>query len=576
MVQIGDVLAGKYRVERVLGQGAMGMVVAAMHIDLHERRAIKFMLPTALGDADGIERFMREARACARLKSKHVAAVYDVGRLEDGAPYIVMEYLEGTDLKSVLQKKKALPVPQAVDYMLQALEAVGEAHQAGIIHRDLKPANMFVAAGVGGVPCIKILDFGIAKLTSSTGLGADFQEMTSTAAVMGSPLYMSPEQMRSSRYVDARCDIWSLGVILYRMVTGTLPFQGQTAPELFATILKDDPAPPSTLNPTLTRGLEAIILKCLHKEPSERWSSAAELANALRPHATEAAPRSASVVEQDGTTRHWRPSQASLPNGLYGAGSGAGSGSDSASRAAAALPSANHGVQGQTAPAVTEGGTIPISAHGGVSPGSNPLALIGSSAAMSSPIAVNYPAPRSSQPPTSANYPAPRASQSPLSLLPTDPPSIPLGVGHETGATGQTGDSWSEPVASPRPGMSPALMVVWLGGALLFLSTALLILVLRRSSGEVTVPETAPIAGQAADPAQNKPAPPAREQEPLVTVAEASSAPSVATTAASPSRPSPTAAPKPTTKPAAPPPPPVPPGPAPKPTRKPTQPNPFD
>src|SRR3954454_18638740 len=216
----GRVLAGKYRIERVLGRGGMGVVVAAHHIHLDEKVAIKFLLPEAVANAEVLGRFVREARAAVRIKSEHVARVSDVGTLEGGEPYMVMEYLEGSDLAEWLLQRGALPVEQAVEFLLQASEAIAEAHALGIVHRDLKPANLFVVRRADGLLSIKVLDFGISKVTdASMAAGA----ATSTLALMGSPLYMSPEQMESARTADARSDIWSLGVILYELLTGACP-----------------------------------------------------------------------------------------------------------------------------------------------------------------------------------------------------------------------------------------------------------------------------------------------------------------------------------------------------------------
>ena len=209
-VEQGDVLAGKYRVDRVLGVGGMGVVVAATHLQLEERVALKFMLPEAYGDPDLAARFTREARAAVKLKSEHVARVLDVGTLDTGAPYIVMEYLDGTDLADELHKKGPLPVHEAAEYVLQACDALAEAHALGIVHRDLKPANLFLTRRGDGSPLVKLLDFGISKTSAFNDAGV---AMTKTAAMMGSALYMSPEQMTSPKDVDARADVWALGTI---------------------------------------------------------------------------------------------------------------------------------------------------------------------------------------------------------------------------------------------------------------------------------------------------------------------------------------------------------------------------
>src|SRR4051794_37656982 len=201
-VKEGELLAGKYRVDKVLGVGGMGVVVAAHHIQLDDRVAIKFLLPETLGNGDAVMRFAREARAAVKIKSEHVARVTDVGTLENGAPYMVMEYLEGGDLAAWLQDRGRLPVELAVDLLLQACEAIAEAHAIGIVHRDLKPANLFVARLPGGVQSVKVLDFGISKMTGFSASGGE-SSATKTSALLGSPLYMSPEQMRSSKDVDA-------------------------------------------------------------------------------------------------------------------------------------------------------------------------------------------------------------------------------------------------------------------------------------------------------------------------------------------------------------------------------------
>src|SRR5258706_2580107 len=205
-VREGEILAGKYRVERVLGVGGMGVVVAATHIQLEERVAIKFLIKDALASGEAVARFAREARAAVKIKSEHVARVIDVGTLETGAPYMVMEYLEGGDLSQVLQSRGSLPMEEAVEYVLQACEAIAHAHVLGIVHRDLKPANLFLIRRPDGTNAIKVVDFGISKVMPGKGSSSD-NAMTRTRAVMGSPLYMSPEQMTSTRDVDGRTDI---------------------------------------------------------------------------------------------------------------------------------------------------------------------------------------------------------------------------------------------------------------------------------------------------------------------------------------------------------------------------------
>jgi serine/threonine-protein kinase len=278
----GDILAGKFRIDRVLGQGGMGVVVAAEHTTLRQKVAVKFLLPEAMARADACDRFLREARAAVAIRSEHVARVTDVGTLDSGAPYMVMELLAGTDLGVVLQQRGPLPIAEAVDYLLQAGEAIAEAHSLGIIHRDLKPANLFLSARADGSSLIKVLDFGLSKVPKGNAMDAS---LTAANVIMGSPFYMSPEQVRSLKGLDARTDVWSLGVILYQLVTGVRPFDAEGLGVLFLMIGADPVTPPSAHRPDLPPGLEAVILRCLEKDPSHRMASVAELAGALAPFA---------------------------------------------------------------------------------------------------------------------------------------------------------------------------------------------------------------------------------------------------------------------------------------------------
>jgi serine/threonine-protein kinase len=277
-----DILAGKYRVEQVIGRGGMGVVMAAWHLELDQRVALKFLLPELAEHSEAAERFRREARASAKIKSEHVARVLDVGNLEGGVPFIVMEYLDGRDLALEHRERGPLPVSECIDYVLQAIEAVAEAHAFGIVHRDLKPENLFLARRPDGTHLIKVLDFGISK---SIVLASQGRALTHTAIIMGSPFYMSPEQMRAPRSVDARTDIWSIGAILYDLIAGRPPYVAETIPQLCTMMLEGDPAPLSTLRSDLNPQLERVIARCLARDVAQRWSSVAELAVALLPFA---------------------------------------------------------------------------------------------------------------------------------------------------------------------------------------------------------------------------------------------------------------------------------------------------
>lgn len=294
-VSSGDIIAGKYRVDRVLGAGGMGVVVAATHTELGQRVALKFVLPHMLG-GQSVERFFREARSTAQLTSEHITRVHDVGRLDSGAPYIVMELLDGTDLSVLRKRAGTLAIPDAVEFVLQACEGLVEAHAAGIVHRDLKPQNLFVARKMNGAPLVKILDFGISKATGAAAVGQ--MNLTDSATVLGSPLYMSPEQMRSARNVDARSDIWALGVILYELLAGKVPFDGETVTELCLKVVIEKERPLADQRPEVPTALTEIVHRCLAKDPNERYPSVAALADALDPFSRSA--------EKGAPHRSWR------------------------------------------------------------------------------------------------------------------------------------------------------------------------------------------------------------------------------------------------------------------------------
>ncbi|MBA2539490.1 MAG: protein kinase [Deltaproteobacteria bacterium] len=271
----GTILVDKYRIERVLGKGGMGIVVLATHVDLQDRFAIKILHGTEV-DADSRARFLREARAAAQVKNEHIARVVDVGELPSGVPYMVMEFLEGTDLGALLTERGKLESAEAIDLVLQACVGLAEAHARQVVHRDIKPANLFVTMTSDGRRLVKLLDFGISKVNADVAL-------TSTRAVLGTPAYMAPEQWRSAKEADARSDIWSLGVVLHELLSGTRPFAGDTMAEMCSAVMADDPVPLAIGKPAL----EKVVRHCLEKEPVDRYQRVPELARDLVPFASD-------------------------------------------------------------------------------------------------------------------------------------------------------------------------------------------------------------------------------------------------------------------------------------------------
>ena len=278
--RVGELVAGRYQVDGIVGRGGMAVVLGARHLELGQRVAIKILRVDTPHRAEVNARFLREARACAQMRSEHVVRVFDVGHLENGQPFMVMEHLTGGDLGRFADTGGSLPIADASSYVLQACEAVAEAHAMGVVHRDLKPSNLFLAAGADGSPVVKLLDFGISKVPSTEGLG-----LTATDATVGTPFYMSPEQIRAAKDIDHRTDIWSLGVVLYQLLTGRVPFGAHTFSALSVAIATEAPTPVREHRPELPDALAALVMKCLEKLPEHRFQTVAELARALAPFA---------------------------------------------------------------------------------------------------------------------------------------------------------------------------------------------------------------------------------------------------------------------------------------------------
>ena len=304
----GEEFAGKYRIGALIGSGAMGRVYAAHHLLLDQKVAIKFLVPHAKGNPEAAARFVREARAAARIKSAHVVRVLDVA-VEGDVPYIVMEYLPGLDLGEWLRRNGPLPVEQAVDFVLQACDAIHEAHRLDMIHRDIKPPNLFAVEQAGAAPLIKVLDFGISKtlgLVPSTLPPDGWQPVsvvTEDRKMIGSPIYMSPEQMESARDVDVRTDIWALGVTLFEFVSGRLPFEfeGNSLLQVYSSIVTRGPLRLREVTPSAPAGLEAVIARCLQRAPQLRYHSVRELAAALVEFGSVRAPAYAERMTRETT-----------------------------------------------------------------------------------------------------------------------------------------------------------------------------------------------------------------------------------------------------------------------------------
>jgi len=282
---VGDVVQGRFRIEAVLGQGGMGVVFGAKELGSERPIALKVLAPEASVHPDAVGRFVNEARAAMQLESRHVVKVFEVGTLEMGLPFIVMEMLQGKDLSEVMEQKKTLPIPEAVDYVTQAADAIADAHAHRIVHRDLKPSNLFLTTA----NLVKVLDFGVSKVQAPPNQRGG--PKTATGAVLGSPHYMAPEQLKSAKDADPRADIWSLGVILYELLAGRPPFEGRSYGDLFMAVLSGQFVPLSTVRADVPPALEEIVARCLKKSRDERFPTVADLVAALRPFRAAAAKR---------------------------------------------------------------------------------------------------------------------------------------------------------------------------------------------------------------------------------------------------------------------------------------------
>jgi eukaryotic-like serine/threonine-protein kinase len=308
-VSLGEIFIGKYRIDSILGHGGMGVVALCTHLELNERVAIKMLRRDVLDDPDAVARFMREAQAAVKLKSEFVARVTDVGRSDTDVPYMVMEYLEGHDLGELLDERGSIGQPWAVELTLQACEALAEAHSIGIVHRDVKPTNLFVTWRPDGSSLIKVLDFGISKSPIVNAM-----QLTQTQSLLGTPAYMSPEQMRSARMVDSRTDIWSLGTVLYELLEGRRPFEAESFSEMCVKVAVD---PPGTMTNTPT-DLQEVVLRCLAKAPEHRYASMAELARDLvpfshDPHQAQVLVERMSRMLRRSQAIDWDPARTSMP-----------------------------------------------------------------------------------------------------------------------------------------------------------------------------------------------------------------------------------------------------------------------
>ena len=302
-VERGQIIGDTYRIDRFLGEGGMSTVLAATHLPSGRAVALKVLQPDAAQEEGAIPRFWREVRAMTHLQHPNVVRIFDVGSMPDGTPYMAMELLVGETLAARMRRLGPLPLPVARGLFLQACDAVAAAHAIGVVHRDIKPENMFLTRGENGDEVLKVLDFGISKTMRAT-VADDRQHLTKTTDVFGSPTYMSPEQLKASRDVDARADVWSLGVLLYEMLAGTAPFEGRSVAEIFGAILYKEPSPLGKTRTDIPPEIEKTVKRALEKDRDKRIRTVREL-------------RSSVAGAEGASTEAGRPGRARL---LAGAG----------------------------------------------------------------------------------------------------------------------------------------------------------------------------------------------------------------------------------------------------------------
>jgi serine/threonine-protein kinase len=440
-VAVGQVVAGKYRVERLLGRGGMGLVVAATDLTLERTVAMKVLLAEHARNPEAVARFLREGRAAVKLTSDHVARIFEVGNAAPAGPYMAMEYLDGADLAAELERSGPLHISRAVDYVQQACDAIAEAHGLGIVHRDLKPHNLFLARRPNGRAVVKVLDFGISKVVQADGA----LDLTTTGTTLGTPLYMAPEQMRSARDVDARTDVWALGVILYELITGTAPFRGRSVTEVAVLVTNEPPVPPRSLRPDLSEGLAGVILRCLEKDPAARYQTAVELSAALEPFCSypERRVASADEVSRSGGARAMDvagPVRSSIESAA----------TVRADSAEAGLTPAR-AVRTDVSWGTTGGARLPRRRPLSVAVAVVGVVLVASSAAF---ILLRHPTPGPAEAPSAATLPAPAASAAPVAV--SVPAAVAVPVVSAPAQTAVTPSASSAaPAATPPPARLP-------------------------------------------------------------------------------------------------------------------------